>query len=175
MSNKSAFLVIDAQVNMFDEAMPVHDASTVLAKLDSLCQQARQANVPIIFVRHDGGVGEVDEYGTEGWQVHPQLAPQDTDIFVDKRKPDAFEATQLQNVLQMNGIEHLVIAGMQTDYCVNATTNQAILLGYAVTLVADAHSTFDSEMKLASEIIAEFNENMANLLMLRTAANIMLL
>ena len=172
MSNKSAFLVIDAQVNMFDEAMPVHNASNVLAKLDSLCQQARHVNVPVIFVRHDGGVGEVDEYGTEGWQVHPELAPQDTDIFIDKRKPNAFEATQLQKTLEANGIEHLIVAGMQTDFCVDATTHQAISLGYLVTLVADAHSTFDGDEQTASAIIAKFNENMANKLTLSTAANI---
>lgn len=172
MPNKSALLIIDAQVNMFDETFPVYQADETLSKLETLTQQARMAGVPLIFVRHDGGKGEVDEFGTEGWQVHPRLAPRKSDIFVEKKQPSAFENTQLQEVLQGHSVSRLIIAGMQTDYCVNATTRQAMSLGYDVTLVADGHSTFDSDDKTAPEIISEYNSALAGFAKLTTVEDI---
>jgi nicotinamidase-related amidase len=46
---------------------------------------------------------------------------------------------------------------MQTDFCINATTRRAVKFGYRVTLVSDAHSTFDAAEKTAAEIITEHN------------------
>ncbi|MEM7132008.1 MAG: cysteine hydrolase family protein [Chloroflexota bacterium] len=163
--NKTALLIIDAQVNMFADEMPLYLADYILTNLETLCQKARTTNVPIIFVRHSGDVGDPDEPGTAGWQVHPQLNTQENHAFIDKREPSAFEATPLQEVLSSLGITHLVIAGMQTEVCINATTRQAIELGYDVTLVTDAHSTFDfeDEEKSAAEQIAEHNASLGTL------------
>ena len=61
------------------------------------------------------------------------------------------------------GIERLVIAGLQSEYCINSTTRRAAELGYDVTLVSDVHSTFDGEGKTATEIINEHNQALANM------------
>lgn len=172
MNNKSALLIIDAQVNMFDESMPIYLGDKILYKLERLIQQARSLSIPIIFVRHDGGEGEVDEFGTEGWQIHPQLGATAKDIFIEKKTPNAFNETKLNTTLQELGVNHLVVAGMQTDYCVNATVRQAKLQGYEVTLVSDTHSTFDSDDQTASEIIAEHNVNLTSLVELKVAEDI---
>jgi len=56
-----------------------------------------------------------------------------------------------------HGATSKVIAGMQRELCVAATCRAGAKLGYAITLVADAHSTFDAQNKSAAEIIARAN------------------
>lgn len=47
-------------------------------------------------------------------------------------------------MLQARHIGNLVIAGNQTEYCIDTTCRHAASLGYNVTLVRDAHRTWDS-------------------------------
>ena len=55
------------------------------------------------------------------------------------------------------GIDHVIISGMQTQYCVDTTTRRAFSEGYKVTLVSDAHSTFDTEVLRAEDIVKHHN------------------
>lgn len=52
--NTDAFLIIDAQVNMFDPAHAVHGAAAVLSRLEALVAGARAAGRPVVFVRNCG-------------------------------------------------------------------------------------------------------------------------
>jgi nicotinamidase-related amidase len=54
-------------------------------------------------------------------------------------------------------IDHLLICGMQTEYCVDTTTRRAVLDGYRVTLVADGHTTPDNEVLPADTIRRHHN------------------
>ena len=141
----TALLLIDAQVGFFEGEMPVHDAPIVLERLGVLAEQAREAGVPVIFVRHDA------EPAIDG-PVHPALGPFDGDWVVTKLTPDSFHGTTLKMKLDELGITALVIAGFQTELCIDTTVRRAWSLGYEVTLVADAHSTFDfADMPLTAE------------------------
>lgn len=51
----------------------------------------------------------------------------------------------------------LLISGMQSKVCISATTQRAVTLGYDAIVVADGHSTFDSDEMGAAEIIAKVN------------------
>ena len=157
----TALLIIDVQAYMFDEQNTVYKAGEFLATLKALYERVKEAGMPVIFIRHDGGRGAIDEYGAPGWQIHPRLAPQETDIVIDKRARDAFIDTPLHSHLQRLGVNHLVITGIQTDFCVNATTQRAAQLGYDITVISDGHSTFDSEDATAAQIIDAYNETVA--------------
>ncbi len=43
------------------------------------------------------------------------------------------------------GVQHLVVAGAQSDHCIRTTTQAAAVHGFDVTLVSDAHTTTDAE------------------------------
>ena len=77
---------------------------------------------------------------------------------VQKRHPDAFQDTNLQRELESRGIERLIVTGIQTEYCVDTTCRRAYSLGYGVTLVEDAHSTWDTDLLTAPQIIAHHND-----------------
>jgi nicotinamidase-related amidase len=157
LTAKSALVVIDMQVVMFDESDPVYKGDALLTTVQTLIKQARTAGVPVIFVRHDDGPGGAPAHGTPGWDVHPGIAPLPDDIIIDKRTPDSFHETPLQQELGRRGISNLILTGIQTECCVDTTCRRAFSLGYDVTLASDAHSTWNSKHLTAQQIIDHHN------------------
>ncbi len=152
----TVFLLIDAQVNMF-APHAVHDGERVLAALQNLLDRTRQAGTAVVFVQHNGGPGEPDEPQTPGWAIHPHLSPAEGEPVVQKSTPNAYYQTNLQDILTDLGARRLIIAGMQTEYCIDTNVRVSHGLGYDVVLAADAHSTFDSPELTAVQIIAHHN------------------
>jgi nicotinamidase-related amidase len=158
MGSSTALLVIDVQMCNFDESAPVYGGSGLLSKIKSLIAQARGAGVPIMYIQHSGPKGAIDQPATPGWEIHPTIAPLQDDVVIHKRHPDAFQETSLQCELESRGIKRLIIAGIQTEYCVDTTCRRAYSLNYDVVLVKDAHSTWDTNLLTAPQIIAHHNE-----------------
>jgi len=159
----AALLVIDLQLGMFngERIAPIHAGDMLLAHVQTLLSQARQSRTRVIFVRHAGGPGHLLEYGTPNWAIHPSIAPQPGEPIVDKRTPDAFHQTTLHAELATTGIIRLIVAGAQSEVCVDTTCRRAFSSGFEVTLVADAHSTWDNDTLSADQIIRHTNETLA--------------
>jgi nicotinamidase-related amidase len=158
MSNDTALLVIDVQNGMFAEDDPVYQGAQLLATIGDLLAKARAAQVPVIYIQHNGGPGDPVEPGSDGWPIHPAIAPAEGEPVVVKATPDSFHETTLQAELEARGIVKLVVAGIQTECCVDTTCRRAASLGYQTTLVHDAHSTWDSRTLSAAQIIAHHND-----------------
>ena len=133
----TALLVIDVQTGVVEQA---HERDEVVAKVGGLVEKARREEIPVVWVQHsDEGVVR----GSEGWQIVPELAPDDAEPLVEKHYGDAFEDTTLETVLSGLGVGRLVVVGAQTDACVRSTLHGALARGYDATLVSDAHTTED--------------------------------
>jgi len=167
MNGRTALVLIDGQVNMFDPLNPVSEAKRLLTCLTKLVARSRAAKVPIVFVRNCGGIGDPDERGTPGWQLHPDLQPAPGDLVVDKTTGNTFASTQLDERLRALGVSHLIIAGLQSEFCVRDTALGALSGGYEVTLVSDAHSTYDGDGQTAQEISSTVNAEMQDRVTLR--------
>lgn len=154
--NNSALLVIDVQNCMFDPE-PVCKSEELLANLQALLHRARAAKTPIIFVQHNGPEGAPHAPGEPGWELHSALDRQPNELVIQKTMPDSFYETDLQEKLTELGIQKLVLAGIQTEYCVDTTCRRASSEGYEVTLVQDAHGTWNNEHITAEQIIAHHN------------------
>lgn len=153
----TALLIIDMQIGNFSEPDPVYEGNELLAKVKSLVAKARSTQIPIIYVQNNGGKGDPDECGTSGWEIHPTIQPAEGDVVIQKRTPDAFYETNLHHELKSRKIKKLIIVGLQTEYCIDTTCRRAFTLGYEVTLVKDGHSTWDSSLFTAEQIIAHHN------------------
>ncbi len=156
--NDTVLLVIDMQVGNFIGSDPIYAGDNLLTKISSLIGKARSAKVPIIYIQNCGGSGDPDEPGTPGWEIHPSIAPVKEDVVIQKKTPDSFNNTNLKSELDAQGAKKLIIAGLQTEYCVDTTCRRAFSLGYEVNLVKNAHSTWDSSVLTASQIIAHHND-----------------
>ena len=133
----SALLVVDVQNCVVEGA---HERDAVIANVNSVVDQARRENVPVVWVQHSD-----DEIirGSDGWRIVPELTPGDTEPVVDKNYGDSFEDTDLETVLSNLGVGRLVVVGAETDACIRSTLHGAFVRGYDVTLVSDAHTTGD--------------------------------
>jgi nicotinamidase-related amidase len=156
MSTK-ALLVIDVQNDVVANALRT---SEVVANIDSLVSNARTSGVPVIWVQHSD---EYLEKGSAGWEIVDELKPLPNEVRIYKTEASSFAETDLQAQLVSLGAKELVITGAQTNYCVNATSNASVDLGYQVTLVSDAHTTEDSETEKASDLIEEKNTSFAQI------------
>jgi nicotinamidase-related amidase len=150
---KTALLIIDVQNGLLESEDPVREKEALLGTLRSLIDRARSAGVPIVYVQDD----DVGEAGSPAWEVHPAIAPAPADLRVRKLACDAFHETPLGGLLRERGVDHLIIAGCKTEFCIDTTCRRAVTLGYDVTLAADAHGTSDSPVLPASTIIAHEN------------------
>lgn len=155
MSSETVFMIIDMQVNLIE---PAYQGREVLTRIATLLENARATRTPVIYIQHDGPRGHGLEVGTPGWQIHPMIAPQTDELIVHKRAPDAFHKTTLQQDLEARNIQHLIIVGGQTNYCIDTTARRATTCGYEVTLVSDAHTTYDNNYMSAAQTIAYHND-----------------
>lgn len=148
-----ALLVIDVQTALCEGPMRVHEAEAIIDRINLLARRARREGAPVVFVQHDGVTGELAA-GSAGWQFAAGLEVLPGDRVQAKAQSDAFNHTELASLLQQQGIDHLIVCGMQSDYCVDSTVRRALALGFSVTLVEDAHTTVDSAVLSAPQIIA---------------------
>ncbi len=94
----TALLVIDVQTVVVERA---HERDAVVAKVGGLVAKARREEIPVVWIQHsDEGIVR----GSEGWQIVPELAPDDTEPLVEKHYGDAFEDTTLETVLNGLGV-----------------------------------------------------------------------
>lgn len=173
---KTALLIVDVQ-NALIGAHP-YDENHFLERLKQLIDAARGVGVDVIYVRHDSGkTGELD-YGTPGFEIHPMIAPQPGEMVFTKKYPNAFKETELAKHLNARGIERIVLAGMQTEYCIDATCKAAFERGYNVVIPAGLTTTYSNQFIAAEKLIKFYenliwNHNCARLLPFRDAFDVL--
>ena len=158
----AGLVIIDVQQDMFAiPGLAPHDGNGVVERIAGLIARARAAGTPVFFVQHDGGPN--DPYfqpGTPGFDLPPSLAPLPGDDVTVKTRSSAFHGTDFDAKLKRAGVDHLIVTGMQSEYCIDSAIRGAVERGYKVTFVADAHSTFDTKVAKATDIIAIQNDTM---------------
>ena len=153
-----ALVIIDVQVGMFaSPGYAPHDGDGTVARIASLLERARKARTPVFFVQHDGGKGDPLEEGTPGFPFRSELAPRDGESTTVKRHCSAFQHTDFDTRLKRADIDHLIVCGMQTEFCVDTAVRAAYERGYRVTLVSDGHTTFASKALSGADIVAHHN------------------
>lgn len=159
---KSALLIIDVQQGLCEGEGQAFESRPLIARINSVSQKMRQAGLPVIFIQHESGPGYL-EHGTPAWQLASGLHTQPGDMFVRKTTPDSFLRTDLQELLQAQGVSNLIVCGMHTEFCVDTTTRRALALGYPVVLVADGHTSAGNAVLTAPQVIAHHNATLTNI------------
>ncbi len=133
----TALVVVDVQRDIVGSA---HDRDAVVANIATLVDRARDAPVPVIWVKHsDSDI----VYGSDGWEFVSELHPAASEPLVEKTYADSFEDTTLEQTLSDLKVGSLVVVGAQSDECIRSTLHGAIVRGYDALLVSDAHTTED--------------------------------
>ncbi len=152
-------LIIDAQQELVDgnkEVSAVFNKEQLIRNINLVIEKARELDVLIVFIRDldvAGGQGE-------GFQVHNEINVPTEAVILDKAATNSFHGTGLLNHLQTQGIEHIVVMGCATQHCVDSAVRTATISGFDVTLVRDGHSTTDSDVLSAEQIIKHHNNTL---------------
>ena len=146
MKNAPALLLIDIQNDYFPcGRMELTGAEKAAANASEILQYFRNEQLPVIHIAHEsvreGATFFLPE--TVGQRIHTLVQPLEGETVITKNFPNSFLKTPLLETLQRRGITQLVIAGMMTHMCVDATTRAAKDLGFACTLIHDATATRD--------------------------------
>jgi ureidoacrylate peracid hydrolase len=139
----------------------IYRLEETLAECAALLEEARSQGLPVIYTRAvsraDGadampgiealeaarGADEDPIQDEDAWssQIMDAVAPQPGDVVLTKPRWDAFFATELEGILRRLDVDRLLIAGLQTNVCIDTTARTALMKNFRVAVPEDAVST----------------------------------
>jgi nicotinamidase-related amidase len=139
-----ALVIVDIQNDYFPGgAHPLEAPEQAAGAAKRLLESFRAAGEPVVHVRHvwDEEDATFMRPGTEGVEIHAVVVPHDGELVITKAYPNSFRETELEDELRGRGIGELVVCGMMTSMCVDATVRAAVDLGFETTVAHDACAT----------------------------------
>src|SRR3954462_3637149 len=124
MAAPRTLLIIDIQRDYFPGgAYPLVEPEAAAESARKVLDGFREAGDPVIHMKHvwDAPDAEFMRPGTEGVEIHSTVAPADGELVLEKTAPNSFLGTPLEEELRARGPDQLVVAGMMSSMCVDAT------------------------------------------------------
>jgi nicotinamidase-related amidase len=146
---KQAILLIDIQNDYFEGGtMTLVNAGQASENARLLLENFRNKDLPVIHIQHIATKPGATFFlpDTAGAEIHKNVQPTANEKVIIKHFPNSFRETELMSFLQEKEITDLVICGMMTHMCIDATTRAAKDLGYNCTLIGDACATRNLEI-----------------------------
>jgi len=137
-------VIIDIQNDYFPGGkMELEGSDAASERAAELLAAFREKRLPIVHIQHISVRPNATFFlpDTDGVRIHANVAPAPGEIVVQKNFPNGFRDTTLLEQLRKSGIQDLVLAGMMTHMCVDATTRAAADLGFRCALAHDACAT----------------------------------
>jgi nicotinamidase-related amidase len=153
---RRALIVVDMQQGSFTKPSR-HDAEGLIQRLNALASKVRREAGLVIFVQHEGVLGDPHHPSQPGFDLLPELTVDESDLRIRKSSCDAFLGTTLQDALSAGGIDELIITGRATDFCVDTTVHAALGKGYPTIVPNDGHTTGDRSYLSAAKIVEHHN------------------
>jgi ureidoacrylate peracid hydrolase len=141
---------------------PIWRLDETVAACAELLSAARALGMPVVYSR---AVGSVDRTTANArfarflasradrlprvpperaaWKrrIMDAVAPRPGEVVLDKQWPSFFDGTELESLLRARDVRRLIVAGLQTNVCVEATARAALVRGFEVAVPEDAVST----------------------------------
>ena len=128
----------------------IHTREAHRADLSDCPPAKRLRGNPKLRIGDHGNMGRILIDGEAGNDIVPALAPIAGETVIVKPGKGAFYATALGDILRLQGITHLLFAGVTTEVCVQTTMREANDRGYECLLVEDATESYFPAFKTAA-------------------------
>jgi len=139
--NKTALILVDIQNDYFPGGkMVLHETEKAAKNARAMLDSFRENNLPLFHIQHIFKDKQAPFFvpDTEGVNIHQTVAPLENETVIQKHFPNSFLHTPLEAELKSKGIEHVVIVGMMSHMCIDATSRAAVDLGFSCTVIEDA-------------------------------------
>jgi nicotinamidase-related amidase len=154
----TALLVIDAQELITTDKLYAFDRFT--ENVRALISEARKFSVEVIYVRHEDGAGKPLSKGSDGFDVAREFAPEAGEKIFDKTVNSPFRDSGLLEYLRSKCVKKLIVTGLQTDYCIDATVKCGFDHGFEMIVPEYCNSTFDNDFMTSEQTYRYYNEFM---------------
>ena len=150
-------LVIDMQKALVDDELYAFD--TFMDRTVRLIGAARERGVEVIYVQHDAGPGSGLSAGDEGFEIADEVRPAPGEKVFVKTINSCFGNADFRAYMEQQEDKRLMIVGLQTNYCIDATVKSAFERGYEVIIPEGTNSTFDNDYMTGETAVKYYNED----------------
>lgn len=151
-------LVVDAQKAIVNNEL--FEYEKFIENIQLLIKKARENNVEVIYILHDEGAGSELASGNVGFEVIDEFKPMEEEKKFVKTVNSAFKETGLVEYLVQKNEKDVIVVGMQTDKCVNATVISGFEHGFNIIVPAYANSTINNNYMDSKKSYLYYNEFM---------------
>jgi nicotinamidase-related amidase len=149
-------LIVDTQKLITNNSLYCFDL--FVSNVKALIQKAREKDIEIIYIRHDDGAGNELTKGTEGFEIYDDFKPINGEKIFDKKFNSAFKETGLLEYLISKKETQLIITGLQTDYCIDATVKCGFEHGFQIIVPEHGNTTVNNNFLSGENSYKYYNE-----------------
>ena len=149
-------LVIDTQTLITNDKLYRFDL--FVSSVKKLIALARDNNIEVIYVRHDDGPKAELTRGKDGFEIYEGFCPLKDEKIFDKKVNSPFKESGLLQYLKEKEVKDLIVCGLQSDYCIDATIKCAFEHDFQVFVPAGANTTIDNAFMSGEKSYKYYNE-----------------
>ncbi len=153
-------LIVDTQKLITNKELYEFDA--FVSNVQKIIQAARENSIEVIYVRHDDGAGNALTKGADGFEIYEGFQPISDEKIFDKNVNSAFRGTGLLEYLISKDEKDIIVAGLQTDYCIDATIKCGFEHGFNIIVPTYTNTTVNNKFMSAEQSYIYHNEHMWN-------------
>lgn len=149
-------LVVDVQELITTDKL--FDHKDFITRLQKLIKSARENEKEVIYVRHDDGDGAALSPGKPGYDVAAEVYPTPDERIFDKKVNSPFKESGLLEYLKEKDAREIMVTGLQTEYCIDATVKTGFEHGFKVIVPAGCNTTTDNPYMSGEESYKYYND-----------------
>ena len=150
-------LVVDMQKGIVDEEL--YDYENFMNRTVTLIDAARKNNVEVIFVQHDAGEDSGLSVGDEDFEIIDEIRPKEGEKVFIKKINSCFGNNDFREYMEKQEDKRLMIIGLQTNYCIDATVRSAFERGFEVIIPEGTNTTFDNDYMTGETTVRYYNDD----------------
>ena len=150
-------LVIDMQKGLVDGDLYAYES--FMDRTVRLVRAARKSGVEVVFVQHDAGPGSGLTVGEEDFEIVDEVRPEPGEKVFIKRINSCFGNPEFRQYMEQLEDKRVMIIGLQTNYCIDATVKSAFERGLDVIIPEGTNSTFDNNYMTGETTVRYYNED----------------
>ena len=150
-------LVVDMQKALTEDE-ELYDAEAFMDRNIRLIDAARKNHVEVIYVQHDAGEGTGLSVGDEAFEIDDDVAPEKGEKVFVKTINSCFGNREFREYMEQQEDKRLMIIGLLTDWCIDATVKSGFERGYDVIIPEGTNSTFDNDYMNGETTWRYYNE-----------------